>query len=155
MKNNEILNELEERFNSEKKKFGFKASLDDLDNAFYLKDSILKDEFVSENLTRQICHRIMESLMMWNEYLHSLIMPNPQNMLNISEAKVLSQEEKKQITEFMKQIMELVSRNSFIGLTKDKKAEAKLIDEALSFWEKDFRQGLTKIVKKINEAWKK
>ena len=51
--------------------------------------------------------------------------------------------------------MTLVSTNSIIGLTKDKKLEAKFIDNAIKFWKEPFLPELTKIMKKINYGWRK
>jgi len=71
MNNKEILNELEKKFEELKKELGFKSELQDIDEIFYIKDAILKDGFVSENIDRQICSRIIETYMGWTNYLHS------------------------------------------------------------------------------------
>ncbi|MBI3623795.1 hypothetical protein HY212_06990 [Candidatus Pacearchaeota archaeon] len=154
MKNEEMMKELEDKFSKMKKELGLKTSLDDLDRNFYLKDYILKEGFISENLIRQVSYRIVETFMSWNEYLHSLIMPNPQNMLNLSESKVLSQEDKKEITELIKKGMEIGSRNSVINLSRNKKQETMLIEDAVKLWETEFKPELSKIMTKINKEWK-
>ena len=89
----------------------------------------------------------------WNEYLHSLIMPNPQNILNIGESKIFSQEEREEIIELIKKIMEINSRNNLINLTKNQEEETKLIDDSVNFWDTEFKVKLIKIMKKINEEW--
>ncbi len=150
-----LLNELEEKFKKMKLDLKFKSSLEELDKIFFVKDSILKDGFVSDKLSRQICYRIMETYLGWNDYLHSLIMPNPQNILNLSESKIFSQEEKNEIVELMKKIMEINSKNGLIGLNGDKKMESEFIDNSVSFWEKEFKDKLIKIMKKINVEWGK
>lgn len=155
MDKQKIITELEEKFKKIKEKLKFKANLDDLDKAFSVRDVVIKDGFVSEDLSKQIRYRIVEVYMGWNDYLHSLIMPNPQNMLNISESKVLSSEQKKEITELMKKIMEISSRNAIINFTRDNQIESKLIDDALGFWENDFKKNLLIVLKKINEEWAK
>jgi hypothetical protein len=155
MDKQKIITELEEKFKKIKEKLKFKANLDNLDRAFSIRDIVVKDGFVSEDLSKQIRYRIVEVYMGWNDYLHSLIMPNPQNMLNISESKVLSAEQKKEITELMKKIMEISSRNAIINFTKDNQTESKLIDDALGFWENDFKKNLLIVLKKINEEWAK
>ncbi|MFH1608131.1 MAG: hypothetical protein ABIA78_03280 [archaeon] len=155
MTNAELLKELEKKFEKMKNELGFKASLDELERIFYIKDDILKDGYVSEALSRQICHRIVDTYGSWANYLHSIIMPNPQNILNMSEAKIFSQEEKKEVTELMKNAMQISSNNSLIGLNKDKVAEAKFIDYAVEFWDSEFGPKLIKIMKKIKEEWEK
>jgi len=153
MEQKELIKELEKKFEQIKKELNFNSTFEDLDKIFSIKDGIVKDEFVSENFSRQVCYRIVETYMGWNEYLHSIIMPNPQNILNMSESKIFGQEEKKEIVELMKKIMEINSQNSLIGLTKDKEAEAKFIDNAVKFWETGFKPQMVKIMKKINKEW--
>jgi hypothetical protein len=155
MDKKELIKDIEKKFEQLKKELKFNATLEDLDKMFSIKDGILKDEFVSENFARQVCYRIVETYMGWNEYLHSIIMPNPQNILNMSESKIFSQEEKKEIVELMKKIMEINSQNSLMGLTKDKEAEAKFIDNALKFWEMEFKPKIVAIMQKINQEWGK
>lgn len=155
MDKQKIIAELEEKFRKVKEKQKFKAELNELDRIFSIKDAVVKDGFVSEDLLKQIRYRIVEVYIGWNDYLHSLIMPNPQNILNVSESKILSPEQKKEITELMKKIMEISSRNAIINLTKDNQLEAKFIDETLEFWEKDFKRTLLMVLKKVNEEWAK
>lgn len=155
MKKEELLKELEINFERTKKELGFKMTLNDLDRVFYIRDYILKEEFVSNNFSRQLCHRIVETFMEWNSYLHSIILPNPQNILNMSESKIFDQEEKKEIVELMKNIMEISSRNSLIGLMKDKKAESEFIDYVMKFWDEEFNPKITKMMKKVNTEWGK
>jgi len=151
----EILKELKRRYNNLKEENKIKTNLEDLERIFYVKDMFVKDGFVAERLSRRICHRISETFMDWNGYLHSIVMPNPQNMLNMMESKVFTQDEKKEMMEIMKKIMELGSRNSVLVLTNDKTEEAKFIDEATKFWDSEFRNQMTKIMKKINSEWAK
>jgi len=153
METEKLIKELEEKFNKAKKELKFNASLTALDKSFFIKDAILKDGFVSERVSRQICFRVVEVFAGWNEYLHSLIMPNPQNMLNMGESKIFSQEEKKEITELMKKIMEISSRNSLIALKQD--GEGNLIDDAFNLWENEFKIKLIGIMSKINKEWAK
>ncbi len=153
MENEELLKELENRFKKIKSEMGIKSSLEELDNAFFIKDFILKEGFISERLSRQINYKIVDTYMGWNEYFHSLIMPNPQNMLNISESKIFSKEEKKEIVEMMKKIMQISSKNNLILITKDKKGEGKFLDEGLEFWESEFKEKIARIMKKINKEW--
>jgi hypothetical protein len=153
MEKKELIKELEKEFQKMKKDLNFKSTFEELNRIFFISDSVLKDGFVSENLSRQVSYRIVETFMGWNDYLHSIIMPNPQNILNMSESKIFNQEEKKEIIELMKKNMEISSRNSIIGLTKDKKAEAVFIDKAVKFWNEEFKPKMIKIMKKVNKEW--
>ena len=50
----EILEEMKEAFDKSKKELGFKASFDDLEEAFSIKDGVLQHGFVGEKFSRQI-----------------------------------------------------------------------------------------------------
>lgn len=155
MEQKELLEFFEKEFLKIKADFGFKAGLDEIDKIFFVKDLILKEGFVSESLSRQICSRISETLMQWNSYVYNLIFPNPGDMILGSESKAISQEDKNELWKLMRKSMELVSRNSIIGLSKDKKMEAEFIDDALDFWNIKFNSKVIEIVKKINSEWGK
>ncbi len=154
MNKKEILEELEEKFKIMKKELGFKTSLDELDEAFFIRDALLGARFVSEKLSRQVCSRIIDTYMVWTNYLHSLIMPNPGHMLNMNESKMFNEEEKRALLVLISKSMELTSRNNLIGLTKDRKEEAKFIDGALNFWIKSFKPEMIRVITKINNNWK-
>lgn len=154
MNKKEILEELKEKFEEIKMELGFKASLEELNNVFFIQDAVLSAGFVSEKLSRQICGRIVETYSAWNNYLHSLIMPNPGHIINMNESKMFNEEERKNIMNLMASALALTSRNTVIGLTKNKKQEAEFIDNALKFWKKNFSSELIKITEKINEGWK-
>ena len=148
-----ILDDLEEKFKNLQRELKFRSSLKDIDKIFFIKDLVLKDGFVSPNLSRQLCYRIAEVYMSWNEYLHGLIMPNPQNILNLSESKIFSQEERKDIMKIIKKTMELNSRNILITLTSNKADEGKFIDYSVNLWRNEFVPEITKIIKKVNQEW--
>ncbi len=154
MEQTELLTNLDKKFTRLKKDFGLKVNLDEMDKSFFVRDFVLKEGYVSESFSRQFCRIIAETLMNWNEYLHSLIMPNPQNLLNMGESKIFDKNEKEEIMELMKKIMELGSRNSLIMLGESKQEEAKFMDDAITFWKDEFRPKIIKIVKKINKEWK-
>ncbi len=156
MKNKEeLLRELEDKFNITKKELKFKLSFEEIDSIFFIRDAVLSAGFVSENFSRQLCWRIFETYNNWNNYLHSLIIPNPQNMLNINESKMFNEAEKKEITQLIVGSMALMSANALVGLTKDRTKESKFINESVEFWRKTFNPQLIKVMEKINEGWNK
>lgn len=150
----ELLNEMKEKFEDIKKDLKFKSSLEELNNIFYIKDAVLNIGFVSENFSRQLCARIVETYSNWNNYLHSLILPNPQHMINMNESKMFNEEEKKEIVAILTKSLALTSTNTLVGLTKDKQLEGKFIDDSVEFWKQDFHPKLVEFIKKINNGWK-
>lgn len=153
--NKELIKEFEEKFEIMKKELGFASTLEEIDEIFFLKDKIFDEGFVSQKINRQVCSRIVETYMSWVHYLHSLVVPNPQNILNLSEARVFGPEEKKKINNLMKQAMEIGSRNTWIGLTKNKIEESKFIDDAIRKWKEEFNPELMKIIEKVKGEWEK
>jgi len=150
-----MLKELESEFQKMKKELGFKATLDELDSAFFIKDAILGERFVSNHLSRQICSRITSTYMNWNNYLHGLVFTNPGNMMLMTESRMFNDDEKKKISSLISQTMGIVSKNTLIGITKDKKKEADFIDESIYFWYKTFWSEIEWIMGKVNDGWLK
>jgi len=153
MESKDILKEFETEFEKIKKELGFKSNLKELDRIFYLNDLILKEGFVSTKLSRTICTRIANTFMSWNNYLHGLIMPNPSYMVNMTEHQMFDDNDRKDIVKLMNKILALVSTNTLVGLTEDKKAEAKFIDDSVTFWKSSFLLDIIKIMEKINKEW--
>lgn len=151
----ELLRELEEKFNSTKKELGFKTSFEDIEEIVFIKDAVLRDGFVSEHFSRQLCAKIRDLYMSWANYLHTLLIPVPGNMIALTESKALGEEDKKQAMMLINKALVFGSTNIFIGLTTDKKEEAKFIDDSIKFWKETFSPKATTIIKKIQENWKR
>lgn len=149
----DILKEFKQKFEELKEELGFKSTLEEIDSIFFVKDFIQQTGFVSTELGRQLCHRILDTYSSWNSYLHGIIIPNPQNILSITESKMFSNEEKENMLKLIKKSTALISENQVIGLTKDKKAESKFIDSSVKFWESEFEPGIKKITEKIKTDW--
>lgn len=153
MPNKELMQELEKEFGVMKKDLGFKATLEELDSIFFLRDFIGEHKFVSSSLSRMVCARIVNTLNSWANYLHGIIMPHPQNMFSGTETKMFSEDDKKELYPLLDQIMELSSRNGLIGLTKNKTEEAKFIDDAVNFWKSQLKPKLIELMTTVNKKW--
>ena len=156
MKDKEIiLKELEKNYLEASKKFGIKTSLDDLDSCFFVRDYILSSGFVSDSVLRQISTRIVEALHSWNGFFHSLIIPNPNDFVNVNESKMFSEEEKKKALKLMSKIMYFMRRNNHANLINDNNLRAKFIDDSFNFWKKSLLPYLVDISKKLSDEWEK
>ena len=149
----ELMKEFEEEFEKTRKELGFKPTLAELDNIFFLKDFISKEGFVSNKLSRQICGRMVDLFGTWYNYLHTIVMPNPASMLNMTESQAFSDEEKQEIMALMAKCMSQVSKNTLNGLTKDKKEEAEFIDSSVELWKKELNPKLREMIKKVKSSW--
>jgi len=150
-----ILEELSNQFDKAKKELGFKSSFEEINEIFFIEDCVLKQGYVSNQFSRQLCGRIVEMYNSWLGYLHGLIMPVPGNLIIMMESNVLTDNEKREINKIIKKIVSLTSTNTLLGLTKNKKEEAKFIDNSVETWNKELKPKITLIAEKINSEWKK
>lgn len=148
-----LMKELREAFEKAKTEIGFVSSFEEIDEIFFIKDRILSDGFVSENFPRQMCHRISDALGWWVGYLHSLLMPNPQSLTNLTEAKIFNEEERKKMKDLIKGAMALESLNILAEIEKDLTKNKEFIDGAVKFWKEKFKPGIAYVVRKINRGW--
>jgi len=149
----ELIKQFESKFAELKKDLKFKTSLQDLEEIFFLKDFILKEGFVSPQLSRQIARRIVDTYMNWYGYLHGIIMPNPGSLPSIGESQIFNEEEKHHFMQLMSLMIAISSNNALTGLTKDKKEEAKFFDDSVSLFKTKISPTLISVMKKVNEHW--
>ena len=150
---NELMMQLEEAFEKTKKELKFKASLSEIDEVFYIKDEILEKGYVSEQFSRQLSGRITDLYQRVYAFLHGIIVPNPNSMLSLQEHQLFNDDNKADIMQLMARIAEMTSRSWLIGLTKDRTAEGKFVDDALSLWHTHVQKSAAEIMKKINRSW--
>ena len=148
-----LLEELDKKFNKTKQELGFESTFEEIEKYFYLKDGVLKDGFVSEKFSRQLSHRMLDTYASWITSLHNLIMPNPQDLISMTECKRLTDDERKKASNLISVSMNLIRKNSIVGLSRDKQAEGKLIDEIVETWKNKFEPALLELEKKIQSAW--
>ncbi|HLD98050.1 MAG TPA: hypothetical protein VI815_01875 [Candidatus Nanoarchaeia archaeon] len=149
------LKELNEEFHKLKSKIGFKAEFEDLDKAFSIKNHVLKEGYVSDNFSAQLRGRIIEYFNSGASYLHGLLLPNTQNIVNMNESKLFDQENKKIIGQVVGKCMYLSSKNTLINIEGKKDEEGKFIDEAFSFYKKEFNPEMVKVMLKVKDYWSK
>jgi len=150
----ELLEELEQKFTALRKELKFKATFEQIDEIFFLKDYIQDKGFVSEKFSRMLCARMVDLYMSWYGYLHSLIMPSASSMASMTESHLFNEAEKQEIAKVKSRIMSLSSRNAIVGLTKDKQKEAEFIDAAVDAWP-EINAHLIRILTRVNEYWSK
>ena len=149
----ELAVEFEARFVELKKELKIKTSFENLDDTFFLVDLIQKEGYVTASLSRIICHRIVNTYMSWNNYLHGIVMPNPNYMISTTESAIFDEAEKQEIINLMTKVMTITSKNSLLTLENNKLEEGKFIDSAYKFWHKTFSPQLKGIFTKVNDYW--
>ncbi|MFP4567609.1 MAG: hypothetical protein ACLFN8_01565 [Candidatus Woesearchaeota archaeon] len=149
---NILRQEFKQEFEKIKKELKFKATLEELDEIFYYTDYILHVNYMSPQLSRTLCGRMVETYSSWINFMHSIIMPNPSSMINVEESKIFTEKEKNEMMQMMKQFMAHVSKNSVIGLTKNKIEEGQFFDDSLKLWQQN-KTRLIEFKEKINKHW--
>jgi gas vesicle protein len=155
MTTEETYKELNKAFNKTKKELKFESSFEKLDEVFFLKDEALGNGFISDRYDRQLCARIVNTYFSWYNHLHSILMPNPQSIVNMTENQAFDDEEKNNLNLLMNKIMAYISKNNVIGVTKNVKLQGPFIDEGLKFWDEEIKEKLEFVMKKIQKHWEK
>ena len=151
----EILRELRDKFEKAKKDLDFNLSFDELNNLFFLEDSILSIGFVAENFPRQIRFIIGNNFDKWISYLNDLLYPQSNSLTLQTEAKVFSSsDDKKLIWDLITKMMKLNSLGFFAELKNDKSLQKKFITESYDFWKKEL-SSLIRIIERTHESWSK
>ena len=155
MSNEETYEELGKAFSKIKDELKFNASFDELEEVFFLKDDALSTGFISDRYDRQICARIVNTYFSWYNHLHSILMPNPSSIVNMTENQAFSDDEKNDLNVLMNKMMTYVSKNNIIGVTKDRQAQGPFIDEGIRFWNEEIKGKLEFVMRRIQDNWKK
>ena len=148
-----LLKELKDAYSATQKELKFKTSFEEMESIVFLSDMVARDKVVSEHFSRTLCHRMIDLFRSWNEYFSALLVPNPANMFFVEQSQMLNDEEKREIILAMTRAAELETRNQLIGLSKDKTAEGRFVDESVLFWKKELSPLAQKTTKKLNRGW--
>jgi len=146
------MEEFEQAFNKLRTEMGFTPTLEALDEIFFLTDHIQQLGFVSNQLSRTVCSRIVDTYNNWIGAFHDWVMPNQSSMISMEQSNTFSEEEKKELINLIKKFMAFLTRNIVIGITKDKDAERQFINDAVTIWN-DNLPAMTKFSKKLQAHW--
>jgi len=148
----ELLIEFKEAFDAMQKELGFNVTFTELDEIFFIQDMALQAGYVSPQLSRMMCNRIRETYLSWISQLHSWLVPNPSNMIHVSESNIFSEEERHEITSLIQKFGAFTSGNIIYGLTKDTKKESAYIDRSVELWNNNVEL-LVKYTTKVHDYW--
>jgi len=122
---------------------------DVLNNDFEIES--LKDK---EFLTRQIRRKMNEKIIFFCRIIESLLYPTQQHIINMREVSNFSEDKKKEIENVYKELMFLERQSLMLDVNPNEKDDIKYINEIFNFWKK-IKPKMEKIVKLMQEAWKK
>jgi hypothetical protein len=153
MTNQELLSELKTKFEGTKKELGLKYSFEDYNRIFFLKDMVLSARFVSEEFSRMLSRRVVDTYVSWNNYLNGLLVPPPGHVAMSTEAQLFNEQDHEKLFKLVAKIAKLINLNMLVGVTQDKKSEAEFLNEAVRFWDEEVKQQLTPVIRKCHDNW--
>ena len=109
-------------------------SLEQLNEAFEVRDAIMHEEFVPEYLLRFIRRRIIAILDSWTNYLHSILMPGQQSMILYEESNKFSEEEKEKAMSVMKKIVKFNRMSVILEVEQAEEKDAAFVKQAYDAW---------------------
>lgn len=140
-------NEIEKQYNELKKKLKL-PDFKELDFEFELSD-LEETKF----LLRAIMRRIAEKLDFYTTILEEIIQPDTSNLYAMRESRFFDEEEKKQMYEFYKKLMNLSRHSVELSLEHNEKEETEFINNLLHDW-KEIKKELVRYIKKLKDSWK-
>ncbi|MBU2616134.1 MAG: hypothetical protein KKC19_03450 [Nanoarchaeota archaeon] len=155
MEKEKILQELKKQFDLTKKRLGFKSTFGEINSFAYIEDMALSENFVSNQFSRQMINRMIDSPNGWLGELYSWIYPGQMDIIHLNENKQISKEERQEILDMIDRIMYLVRKNkriAFDGLKPEE--EGAFVDEIIIFRKEYFNPFMLKYHKKFEKLWK-
>lgn len=155
MEKEKLLQELKKEFDMTKSRLKFKTTFEEINSISYLEDFILSTGYVSNQFSRQLINRILETPYGWLSELHNWFLPSPNNLITVTEGKTVTAEEKKEISGMIDKIMYFVRKNKRIAFEGLKKGEeGALIDEIADFNKNEFVPFMLRYNLKFEKVWK-
>jgi hypothetical protein len=154
MESKEIKKELKDKFVEFKKKTDFQVTYEQLNDCFGLEGHFIEDGYVDFNFERQLTRKVLDSVFGWVSSFHSIIMPNPQDLINMTEAKNFTQEDKQRLFTIMAKIIKIGREITLGNLNYDLNALAKFLDNIYEFWMNELKPTAIWFEEKCRDAWK-
>ena len=127
--------------------------LDDMNREFELLD-ILKEKDVNPSFPLRFTRRMMISIFYsWINYLHNLIMPNPQSFIHVKESEAFNDDEKTQVHNIIKEIMFINRLSAKLDLEHDQQKDAEFIKKYYKEWRK-IKSLILELAEKNISCWK-
>ncbi len=109
-------------------------------------------ETETELLLREVRKMIGDKMMGYVRFIESLLNPMNAPMFVHLIVKLLSQEEKKKLSEIHKELIKKEVQYITLDLNYNEKNEAKFIKESFKLWQ-DLKGDFMKIIERVNENW--
>ena len=138
--------EIEKQYNELKKKFKL-PDFKEIDFEFEISD-LEETNF----LIRAIMRRIGEKLDFYTAILEEIIQPDASNLYAMHESRFFDEDEKKQMYDFYKKLMNLSRHSAELSLEHAEKEESEFINKFIQEW-KEIKKELVIYMKKLKDSW--
>jgi len=126
-----------------------------LDRELEIVDMLSERKELPQNILVALRRRFTEIMYSWINFLHSLIMPNPQSIISNKDAEAFSEKEKENIYKLMAELAKMTREStSFEAKKGQPKEEAKFIRDNFSRFI-EIKKELAELNKKVVEHWEK
>jgi hypothetical protein len=154
MESKELKKELREKFEEFKSKTGFSVTYEQINDSFSLEAHFLEDGYIDFNFERQLTKKILDSVFGWVSSFHSIIMPNPQDMINMTEVKNFNQEDKQRLFSTIAKLVKIGREITLNNLNSDIKAQGEFVDKMYEFWINELKPAAIWFEETCRDAWK-
>lgn len=127
---------------------------EELDKEFFITDTFLSARYKPKYFLISIKRAMSNHLWSWINYLHGIILPNPQSMIMSQETNFFSEEERAEITTLMLKIVKLIKKDLILDDITDEKILAEHINYSFIKW-KELKPNCLKIAKEAYDNWEK
>jgi len=126
-----------------------------LDRELEIVDMLSERKELPQNILVALRRRFTEIMYSWINFLHSLIMPNPQSIISNKDAEAFSEKEKENIYKLMAELAKMTRESTSFEVKKEQpKEEAKFIRDNFSRFI-EIKKELAELNKKVVEHWEK
>ena len=142
---------LKEDYDKLRKKHSL-PSYEEINNEFELLyfGNILEISFPLKFVRRRMIDKVNSFIGL----LQNILYPNPSSLINMEEHKSFSEEEKKELSALIQELMALARMSTLLELENDEKRDADFIKTTFTRW-KQLTKKLLPFVQKLVEIWKK
>ena len=132
----------------------YNLHIKELDKELELIDTLAKRREFPEFPLRIIRRRLVDIHLLWINYLHSFIFPNPQSIVIIKEAEAFDDKEKDEIYKLMVKFAKATRESVVFEIKRDDEKEAEFIKTSFENFKKIKKQ-LEPFAEKNIEFWRK
>jgi hypothetical protein len=130
-------------------------NLEALDREIEIVDLLSERREMPQDMISTIRRRFTEAIYSWINFVHSLIIPNPQSIISNKDAEAFSDKEKEDIYKIMAVLAGMTRESTSFEAKKGKaKEEAKFISDNFPKY-LEIKKDLAKLNEKIAAYWQK